>query len=834
MPVETGPDRQAGSAQASRKRNAPWEGYSGDRLGKRRSSKACLSCRSRKVRCDVVNGGVPCTNCRLDELDCVLKESNRGRKPGSVTRPRVPAAVMSPQPSIRVASAQESEREQPRQTQQSEQPEPSRQSNPSPCDQSLGSPDEYLASLGAPGRSRNFDNDEHDQLPNEDEEMENIDIRTPRQSQHGRRQGSTDRTPSSLAARDGQHGTPPQTAEAPRGEAPSCLPSYIRPVPRHLDAKDINYLTEKRCLEIPDVEFRDELLRVFITIVYPFIPAIELEDLVDSVHRRNSGKPVSLLLFQSIMFVSIAFVDIEFLQTRGYSSRKLARKAFFDRVRILHGINYEADRLALVQSLLLMTYWYDCPDDDQDTWYWMGIAVTKAHVIGLHRSPDQLNISPQEKRLRRRIWWCCIMRDRMLALTIRQPPRIRDNEYSVKALSLDDFDISTPSSTLANLFKNSKFTCPDSHEQRILAKMCVELTRLCLILGRLLRVVYTVMGSYQGGSEYLLTGAAGPKRSQEQERILKKCAADLETWREQQDDNSRYAIGSHESSSHTMESSEKQKLARFHQAQLYLIYLITMGTFHRPQLYCGTPDRSSSCLNKEPPKDHTVADLTKLGFDLQRNNQIRYMSTIAVPAFFSVTVVHLLDTRSNDEETRNLSLGRLYQCVHVLHQLQEMYSSADYAIHFINSILRTNNSGLQAASLFMNVSFGKVEGEWKSRTEPKSMDMGPSRVAVACMYPSPSDSGNFDMSSADSEEMSAEDSVSGTVRQQPTPLSNTLESWASAGGAEPCSIQLHHDSIAGASFTDTWCEVDNFLPELMSFEDDAGAFLAGDASVSLS
>jgi hypothetical protein len=156
MPVENGPDRLAGSAQASRKRNAPWDGHSGDRLGKRRSSKACLSCRSRKVRCDVVNGGVPCTNCRLDELDCVLKESNRGRKPGTVTRPRAPAAVMSPQPSIRVASAQEPERQQPRQTLQLEQPEPSRQSNTSPCDRSPDSPHEYLASLGAPGMLRNL------------------------------------------------------------------------------------------------------------------------------------------------------------------------------------------------------------------------------------------------------------------------------------------------------------------------------------------------------------------------------------------------------------------------------------------------------------------------------------------------------------------------------------------------------------------------------------------------------------------------------------------------------------------------------------------------------
>lgn len=63
-----------------------------DRAAKRRSSHACLSCRSRKVRCDVLNGGLPCTNCRLDHVNCVLKESSRGRKRSS--RPRNGSRVL--------------------------------------------------------------------------------------------------------------------------------------------------------------------------------------------------------------------------------------------------------------------------------------------------------------------------------------------------------------------------------------------------------------------------------------------------------------------------------------------------------------------------------------------------------------------------------------------------------------------------------------------------------------------------------------------------------------------------------------------------------------------
>ena len=46
---------------------------------KRRASKACCCCRSRKVRCDVVENGSPCTNCRLDQVECIVTESKRRR-----------------------------------------------------------------------------------------------------------------------------------------------------------------------------------------------------------------------------------------------------------------------------------------------------------------------------------------------------------------------------------------------------------------------------------------------------------------------------------------------------------------------------------------------------------------------------------------------------------------------------------------------------------------------------------------------------------------------------------------------------------------------------------
>ena len=71
-----------------------------------------------------------------------------------------------------------------------------------------------------------------------------------------------------------------------------------------------------------------------------------------------------------------------------------------------------------------MSYWYETPDDQKDTWHWLGIAVSLAHTIGLHRHADTLSLDVSRQKLWKRIWWCLLMRDRLVALGMRRPTRI--------------------------------------------------------------------------------------------------------------------------------------------------------------------------------------------------------------------------------------------------------------------------------------------------------------------------------------------------------------------------------------------------------------------------
>ncbi|KAI1815019.1 hypothetical protein GGS20DRAFT_545746 [Poronia punctata] len=62
----------------SKKRAAAAEPNGSTKVTKRRAARACVSCRARKVRCDVVEKN-PCGNCRWDGVECVVQESRRRR-----------------------------------------------------------------------------------------------------------------------------------------------------------------------------------------------------------------------------------------------------------------------------------------------------------------------------------------------------------------------------------------------------------------------------------------------------------------------------------------------------------------------------------------------------------------------------------------------------------------------------------------------------------------------------------------------------------------------------------------------------------------------------------
>lgn len=97
----------------------------------------------------------------------------------------------------------------------------------------------------------------------------------------------------------------------------------------------------------------------------------------------------------------------------------------------------ETDCTIRLQSALLLGFYHSDDDAHAEPWYWTGIAISLCQIMGLHRPPHSAPRSPRDERqqrLWRRLWWCCLFRDRWLSLTLGRPLRI----------NLDDCDVPEP------------------------------------------------------------------------------------------------------------------------------------------------------------------------------------------------------------------------------------------------------------------------------------------------------------------------------------------------------------------------------------------------------
>ncbi|KAH7161939.1 fungal-specific transcription factor domain-containing protein, partial [Dactylonectria estremocensis] len=260
------------------------------------------------------------------------------------------------------------------------------------------------------------------------------------------------------------------------------LPPFVRTMPGHIKIEDLTYLSVKGALTLPRVPLQEALSRSYFEYVHPFMPILDIEQFLESVGSNGKGDQVSLLLYQAIMFAGAAYVDMDCLEKEGFFSRKHAREELFHRAKLLYDFNYESHRLVLVQSLLLMSLWHGSPEEHRDTWHWKDVAISQAFAAGLHLNPDNTLFTKRVCRLRRRVWWSCYATDRLIALEMKRLPRIRGDDFHVTALEDSDFRLELLSQGSEILPQTMCGYVLDENSRATLGKLCIELVQLCQYL----------------------------------------------------------------------------------------------------------------------------------------------------------------------------------------------------------------------------------------------------------------------------------------------------------------------------------------------------------------
>ncbi|KAI1849559.1 hypothetical protein JX265_013624 [Neoarthrinium moseri] len=692
----------AKSSTPSKKRTASESDPNGaPKVTKRRAARACVSCRARKVRCDVVEGA-PCGNCRWDNVECVVQESRRRKKtvfdPSSATGGQAHAHQKAEAPKLHIAS------------------------NPvtiSPATE-LRRKSEVAVSAANAAEAANLVGPHAGQSNFVDG---SLDGHVP----HLIYQQSTSLRPDPLALAQLQAGNDgsrypsiwpnlPATTQSNAStgfseaktvqflssleepDVSSQLPAFVRPLPAKIAVDDVNYLHMKGALTLPSLTLQNALLRAYVEYVHPYMPLMELHDFLTAINSVDGlNGQISLFLYHAVMFAGTAYVDIKYLKEAGYSTRKAARKAYFQKTRLLYDFDYESDRLILVQSLLLMTYWYETPDDQKDTWHWMGVAISLAHTIGLHRNPANTNMSPRKQKLWKRIWWSCFMRDRLIALGMRRPTRIKDEDFDVPMLEEGDFEIG-PLADDVQVINHDCTLVRDVLMQQQLASMCVAKAKLCLCISQMLKAQYSVLVRDTERPENTTnsTMMLHPKKQLDNLETVTECDLSLMAWAEQLPACCQYRALTQ------MDVRDGHRTIAVHRNLLHMVYYTTISALHRPQflhaspLHAPTTSRQAQEMSRLKVRD-AASQITRMAAELHQIKLEKFLPTTGVTVILPAMIIHLLEMKNPLPHARDKAVRGFRQCMRVMERLRDIYAAADYAVAFLDAALRKAAIDLQAS-----------------------------------------------------------------------------------------------------------------------------------------
>lgn len=478
-------------------------------------------------------------------------------------------------------------------------------------------------------------------------------------------------------------GAPLLQGQTPSGPAQSdlALPAYITPLPDRFGPDDVTYLRNKGALAIPDDRLRDELLQCYAVYMHPLMPLLDLQSFLQIVEQNDGAHTVSLLLFQAVMFSGIATADIHTLEASGYSNRREARRTFFNRIRLLYDLDYEDDSIALVQALLLMTYWREEPHARKETHHWIEIAVSLSQKIGLNHNPEQSGHVAASQKLRRRIWWSAYVRDVQIALGTRRPTRIHDVDFDVPMLQMADFQADT------SFYVDRLVRVPDKQQQ--LAILCIEQTKLCLRISHILATQYGVTSSK--GSRRTST-ILFPDSLQPGDEDLQATDKALQEWKDKLPDSVRLNLPSPQN----MDSSDSCLIINC--AALHMFYYAGLSCLHRLQLLRSStklPDaaRSSSTDYFRKALRLAAIKITVIAGTLLNLNLVRYLPSATITVLLPAIVYHLSRALSLEHSIRHKSLQYYCICMQVMAALRDMYAAADYSTAFLQAAIQRTGIG---------------------------------------------------------------------------------------------------------------------------------------------
>ena len=184
-----------------------------------------------------------------------------------------------------------------------------------------------------------------------------------------------------------------KTVCSPSGDSLDHKVHY--PIPRSVDdsarnvfhdkslaAEDLAALRAKGAYDLPPKQVGEKLLLTFFESFYPAYPVFDRKEIAV---LYKEGR-LSYLVLHTIFYIAITICDDDLLHATGFANRYQARLAYYVRAKALYDADQERDKVKLTAVLFLLGFWWQGPEDQKDSWYWLGAAISLGQTLGMHRS----------------------------------------------------------------------------------------------------------------------------------------------------------------------------------------------------------------------------------------------------------------------------------------------------------------------------------------------------------------------------------------------------------------------------------------------------------------
>lgn len=435
------------------------------------------------------------------------------------------------------------------------------------------------------------------------------------------------------------------------------------------------FLQSQGSFNLPEKHICDEFVRIFFSCLHPAYPVLDRQ-LFDSQYRQGR---VSLLLLQTIFFLSVIACDDQLVQRAGFENRYQAREVYYLRAKALYDADYEKDKTQLVAILFLLGFWWQKPQDQKDTWHWLGCAISLAQTMGMHRSTAHSELTSNSRSLWKRIWWSIYIRDRHAAAALGRPCRIRDEDCTVEPLEESDLE--------TDLVSDPLYIC---NQQRYHVSYAIELAKLSVLLGRVLSAKYCASPSAPGPDDSVIL-------------------ASLDQWQR----NLPYNM--------LRQPLSRSLDAAFWSSMLFACYHNSKILLCRP--LCLVLNSLHEAENDEQAR-RAADETARIAEDLLASGTLRKGQLHLVPAFFAALGMHAIVIRRNDPVQCLLAKNRSRQCMLGLSELSKGWPVAGWILRLF-------------ISLMLRLTGRDFELDLSTKLQSSKTESGSSRVNSTSIQPHP-------------------------------------------------------------------------------------------------